>query len=143
MVGTRTHDHGNPSTMAKCILLINGPNLNLLGQREPELYGSTTLPQIEAAATQQAAAYGATLDVYQSNHEGNIIDAIHSARLKTDAIVINPGAFTYGTEIFPIIGLQLTCENSHTSVAIRDALLGVEIPFVEVYIKLLLLAILS
>jgi len=81
--------------MAKRILLINGPNLNLLGTREPELYGSSTLPQIEAAAMEQAAASGAELQVFQSNHEGNIIDAIHRARLEIDAIVINPAAFTY------------------------------------------------
>ncbi|KAF1361473.1 Dehydroquinase [Lizonia empirigonia] len=84
--------------MAKSILLINGPNLNLLGTREPATYGSTTLPQI-------------------SNHEGVILDRIHEARGNVDAIIINPGAFT------------------HTSVAIRDALLGVDIPFIEVHIS--------
>jgi 3-dehydroquinate dehydratase-2 len=103
--------------MAKNILLINGPNLNLLGTREPEKYGSTTLQDVESAAAKQAAAAGAELSAFQSNHEGAIIDRIHNAKKEgIEAIVINPGAFT------------------HTSVAIRDALAGVAIPFVEVHI---------
>lgn len=103
--------------MAKNILLINGPNLNLLGTREPEKYGSTTLQDVEATAVKQAAAAGAELATFQSNHEGAIIDRIHNAKKEgVQAIVINPGAFT------------------HTSVAIRDALAGVAIPFVEVHI---------
>lgn len=101
----------------KSILLINGPNLNLLGTREPHIYGSTTLSDIESTAKAQAADHRATLDAFQSNHEGAIIDRIHAARGTVDAIVINPGAFT------------------HTSVAIRDALVGVDIPFVEVHVS--------
>lgn len=104
--------------MAKRILLLNGPNLNLLGTREPEVYGSTTLAQVEAAAITQASAAGATLAAFQSNHEGALIDRIHAARQEgIDAIVINPGGLT------------------HTSVALRDALVGVAIPFVEIHIS--------
>jgi 3-dehydroquinate dehydratase-2 len=104
--------------MAKNLLLLNGPNLNLLGTREPEVYGSTTLADIESAAKAQAALAQAVLASYQSNHEGALIDRIHAARAeKVDAIIINPGALT------------------HTSVALRDALAGVAIPFVEVHIS--------
>ncbi|MDM5176717.1 type II 3-dehydroquinate dehydratase [Massilia sp. CCM 8695] len=104
--------------MAKKLLLLNGPNLNLLGTREPEVYGKATLADIENAATAQAGAAGATISCFQSNHEGALIDAIHAARLDgVDAIVINPGGLT------------------HTSVALRDALAGVAIPFVEVHIS--------
>jgi 3-dehydroquinate dehydratase, type II len=104
--------------MAKNLLLLNGPNLNLLGTREPEVYGSTTLADIEHAATAQANAGGAKLTAFQSNHEGALIDRIHSAKSEgIDAIVINPGGFT------------------HTSVAVRDALAGVAIPFIEVHIS--------
>lgn len=104
--------------MAKNLLLLNGPNLNLLGIREPEVYGSTTLADIEAAAKAQAASAQAVLTSFQSNHEGALIDRIHAARNeKIDAIIINPGALT------------------HTSVALRDALAGVAIPFVEVHIS--------
>ena len=104
--------------MAKKLLLVNGPNLNLLGTREPEVYGSTTLADIEQAATAQAAASGASLTSFQSNHEGALIDRIQAAKAEgVDAIVINPGGLT------------------HTSVALRDALAGVSIPFVEVHIS--------
>jgi 3-dehydroquinate dehydratase-2 len=104
--------------MVKKLLLLNGPNLNLLGTREPAVYGSETLADIERAATAQAAAAGATLSCFQSNHEGALIDRIHAARIEgVEAIVINPAAFT------------------HTSVALRDALAGVAIPFVEVHIS--------
>lgn len=104
--------------MAKNLLLLNGPNLNLLGSREPDVYGSTTLADVEAAAREQAAAAHAMLATFQSNHEGLLIDRIHAARgEQVDAIIINPGGLT------------------HTSVALRDALAGVAIPFVEVHIS--------
>ncbi|KAI1309861.1 catabolic 3-dehydroquinase [Xylaria venustula] len=103
--------------MSRTILLINGPNLNLLGTREPHIYGSTTLADVVSQAESQASTLGVTLQTFQSNHEGAIIDAIQAARETVDAIVINPGAFT------------------HTSVAIRDALLGVDIPFVELHVS--------
>ncbi len=100
------------------ILLINGPNLNLLGTREPEVYGSTTLADVENGLQQQAAELGLEIDCFQSNHEGAIVDRIHQARTEGVAFVlINPGAYT------------------HTSVAIRDAFTAVAIPFVEVHIS--------
>ncbi|KAF9869683.1 hypothetical protein CkaCkLH20_12870 [Colletotrichum karsti] len=103
--------------MASRILLINGPNLNLLGTREPETYGSTTLSDVVSMAEKQAADLKIHIENFQSNHEGGIIDRIHEAKGNIDAIVINPGAYT------------------HTSVGIRDALLGVDIPFVEIHIS--------
>lgn len=104
--------------MAKNILLLNGPNLNLLGSREPEVYGSATLKDVEQAAVAQAATAGARMTCFQSNHEGALIDRIHAARAEgIDAIVINPGGLT------------------HTSVALRDALAGVAIPFIEIHIS--------
>jgi 3-dehydroquinate dehydratase-2 len=104
--------------MARKLLLLNGPNLNLLGSREPEVYGSSTLADVENAALAQAAAGQVGLQCFQSNHEGALIDRIHAARLEAvDAIIINPGGFT------------------HTSVALRDALAGVAIPFIEVHIS--------
>ena len=99
-------------------LVLNGPNLNLLGTREPGTYGHTTLADIEAELMQMAANAGAELQCYQSNHEGALIDRIHAARGDgTQLIVINPGGLT------------------HTSVALRDALLGVGLPFIEVHIS--------
>ncbi len=104
--------------MAKSLLLLNGPNLNLLGTREPEVYGHTTLADVEHAAKEQATAAGATLQAFQSNHEGALIDRIHAAKKEgVEAIIINPGGLT------------------HTSVALRDALAGVAIPFLEVHIS--------
>jgi 3-dehydroquinate dehydratase-2 len=104
--------------MAKSILLLNGPNLNLLGTREPAVYGSSTLADVERAAAAQATAAGAKLICFQSNHEGALIDRIQAAKSEgIDAIVINPGGLT------------------HTSVALRDALAGVAIPFIEVHIS--------
>lgn len=102
----------------KKILLINGPNLNLLGTREPHLYGSTTLADIEAGLAADAAALGLALACFQSNHEGAIVDRIHQAQAEGAAfIIINPGAYT------------------HTSIAIRDAFAAVTIPFVEVHLS--------
>lgn len=103
--------------MPPSILLINGPNLNLLGTREPTTYGTTTLADIESSSKAHAASLGASLATFQSNHEGAIVDRIQAARNHADAIIINPGAFT------------------HTSVAIRDALLAVDIPFVELHVS--------
>ncbi len=104
--------------MATNLLLLNGPNLNLLGSREPLVYGATTLTEVERAAKAQAEAAGAKLDSFQSNHEGDLIDRIHAAReAGVNAIIINPGGLT------------------HTSVSLRDALAGVAIPFVEVHIS--------
>lgn len=104
--------------MAKNILLINGPNLNMLGTREPDVYGSTTLADVERMLTDRAVELGAALESYQSNHEGALIDRIHLAKQQgTDAIIINPGGLT------------------HTSVALLDALRGVDIPFIEIHIS--------
>jgi 3-dehydroquinate dehydratase-2 len=104
--------------MATKLLLLNGPNLNLLGTREPEIYGSTTLTDVEHAAKEQAAAANVRLDSFQSNHEGVLIDRIHAARSEgIEVIIINPGGLT------------------HTSVALRDALAGVAIPFIEIHIS--------
>lgn len=99
------------------ILLLNGPNLNLLGIREPGHYGSQTLSQIVDDLEKQAAESGAELTHLQSNREYELIEAIHQAHNNVDFIIINPAAFT------------------HTSVAIRDALLGVAIPFIEVHLS--------
>jgi 3-dehydroquinate dehydratase-2 len=100
------------------LLLLNGPNLNLLGTREPEIYGRETLADVESALKTIATARGAEIDCFQSNHEGALIDRIHAARQAgVDAIVINPGALT------------------HTSVALRDALAGVKISFIEVHLS--------
>jgi 3-dehydroquinate dehydratase-2 len=99
------------------LLVLHGPNLNLLGSREPGLYGSSTLAEIDAALQQQAASLGVALASFQSNHEGGLVDRIHQARGHCDGILINAGAYT------------------HTSIAIRDALLAVEIPFVELHLS--------
>jgi 3-dehydroquinate dehydratase II len=99
-------------------LVIHGPNLNLLGTREPQVYGTTTLAQIDAELKQIAANAGVSLSSYQSNHEGALIDRIHAARADgTKFIVINPGGL------------------SHTSVALRDALGAVALPAIEVHIS--------
>lgn len=100
------------------ILVLNGPNLNLLGVREPGIYGADTLDSIASRLKARAAAADTSLDSFQSNHEGALVDRIHAAREEgVRFILINPGAFT------------------HTSVAIRDALLGVAIPFVEIHLS--------
>ena len=99
------------------LLVLHGPNLNLLGTREPGLYGSSTLAEIDAALQLQATSLGVALTSFQSNHEGGLVDRIHQARGHCDGILINAGAYT------------------HTSIAIRDALLAVEIPFVELHLS--------
>ena len=100
------------------LLLLNGPNLNLLGTREPDVYGQQTLPQIEQALIQQARAGGAELSALQSNAEHELVDAVQGAAASgVDFILINPGAFT------------------HTSIALRDAFLGVGIPLIEVHLS--------
>jgi 3-dehydroquinate dehydratase-2 len=104
--------------MAKSLLVLHGPNLNLLGTREPALYGHATLEDIDRDLARIAAEGGATLRAFQSNHEGALVDRIQAARADgTDFIVINPAALT------------------HTSVALRDALTGVAIPFVEIHLS--------
>ena len=99
------------------ILLINGPNLNLLGTREPEIYGNKTLTDIEEDLKKIAKSKKILLECFQSNHEGEIVDKIHDSVCKIQGILINAGAFT------------------HTSISIRDALIGSKIPFVEVHIS--------
>jgi 3-dehydroquinate dehydratase-2 len=100
------------------LLLINGPNLNLLGSREPEVYGSQTLADIERELAGEAEALGHRLSTFQSNHEGALVDRVQQAKADgVNFILLNPGAYT------------------HTSVALRDALLGVAIPFVEVHLS--------
>lgn len=99
------------------ILLINGPNLNLLGKREPNIYGNITLHEIETGLKTVCEQSGWAFDAYQSNAEHELINKVHEAKNNFDAIVINPAAFT------------------HTSVALRDALLGVDIPFVEIHLS--------
>ena len=98
--------------------MLHGPNLNLLGTREPEVYGATTLADINAALAERAAARGVTLAHFQSNHEGALVDRIHAAKSEgIEFIIINPAAYT------------------HTSVALRDALAGVVIPYIEVHLS--------
>ncbi len=99
------------------ILVLHGPNLNQLGQREPEVYGRTTLSEIQATLSELGESLGASVESFQSNHEGALIDRIHSAMGEVDGILINPGGLT------------------HTSVSLRDALVGSEIPFVEVHLS--------
>ena len=101
----------------KKILIINGPNLNLLGTREPEIYGKTTLKDIETELKNRAEKLNIEVECFQSNHEGEIVDKICGAKGKFDAIIINPAAYT------------------HTSVAIRDAFAAIDIPAIEVHIS--------
>jgi 3-dehydroquinate dehydratase-2 len=99
------------------VLVIHGPNLNLLGEREPQVYGSVTLEDINKSLEEQAKKSGVELKTYQSNHEGELVEAIQNARNWADVIIINPAAYT------------------HTSVAIRDALSAVNVPAIEVHLS--------
>lgn len=102
---------------AATVLLVHGPNLNLLGERKPDVYGTTTLLDIEAQVAAAANARGAAVLCYQSNHEGALIDFLHEHRRFADGVVLNAGAFT------------------HTSVALRDAIEAIQLPVVEVHIS--------
>ena len=99
------------------IAVLNGPNLNLLGQREPELYGRITLGQIEAMVREAARAEGAEIDWFQTNHEGELVDAVQKLKGRADGALINAAALT------------------HSSLALRDALLAVRVPFVELHLS--------
>jgi 3-dehydroquinate dehydratase II len=100
------------------VLVLNGPNLNLLGQREPHLYGFTTLDDIDRALTERAERAGIVLETFQSNHEGALIERMHAARNEGfDFLIINPGGFT------------------HSSVALRDAVLATDLSFIEVHLS--------
>lgn len=99
------------------IAVIHGPNLRLLGRREPEVYGSDTLADVNAAVAAEAQALGVEVEFFQSNHEGEILDYLEEASARVEGFVVNPGAFT------------------HTSIALRDALTGVGRPFVEVHLS--------
>jgi len=104
--------------LAKSILVLNGPNLNLLGTRETSIYGCETLAQVEGQLRAIASARKLGLQCFQSNHEGELVDRVHAARNEgVDFLIVNAGALT------------------HTSIALRDALLGVAIPFIEVHIS--------
>jgi 3-dehydroquinate dehydratase-2 len=99
------------------ILILNGPNLNLLGQREPGVYGSITLAEIEAGVRSQAEAWGVEVEFRQTNHEGQLVDWLHEADRGFDGVVLNAGAYT------------------HTSLALRDAIAGIRVPVVEVHLS--------
>ncbi len=99
------------------VAVLNGPNLNLLGEREPEIYGAVTLGQIEAAVRERARALGVECVFSQTNHEGELVDAIQKLKGSADGAIVNAAAFT------------------HTSLAVRDALLAVRVPFVEVHLS--------
>jgi 3-dehydroquinate dehydratase-2 len=110
---SQNRDAGRP----RRVLLLHGPNLNLLGRREPEVYGTTTLADVDARARALGAELGLEVDARQSNHEGALIDAVQEAMTDFGAVVINPGGYT------------------HTSVALRDALAALSVPVVEVHIS--------
>jgi len=99
------------------VAVIHGPNLRLLGKREPEVYGADTLEDVNAALHALASELGAGIETFQSNHEGELLDFIEDAATRVDGFLINPGAFT------------------HTSIALRDALTGVDRPFVECHVS--------
>lgn len=106
-----------PETVAMRILVINGPNLNLIGTRRPDIYGTTTLDELDEQCRHWGADLGATVETFQSNHEGGLIDRLHAARHEFDAVVINPGALT------------------HYSYALRDAIEAIALPTVEVHLS--------
>ncbi len=99
------------------VLVLHGPNLNLLGQREPDVYGSATLQDVDASLDELATHSGAAVECRQSNQEGELIDWLHDAASSFDGVLINPGGFT------------------HTSVALRDAIAGIDLPVVEVHLS--------
>jgi 3-dehydroquinate dehydratase-2 len=99
------------------IAVLNGPNLNLLGQREPEVYGQTTLDEIEKMVRDAALSHGADIEWFQSNHEGQLVDAVQGLRGRVDGALVNAAALT------------------HTSLALRDAMLAVRVPFVELHLS--------
>lgn len=103
--------------MSKVIYILNGPNLNLLGQREPEIYGTETLGDIETMCAAQAKKYGQSIAFHQSNDEGKMVDIIHQARAEACGLIINAGAYT------------------HTSIAILDALQTLDVPVIEVHLS--------
>lgn len=106
-----------PSATSKSLLVIHGPNLNMLGKREPEIYGTTTLADIDADLKKTGARLGLTVDTFQSNHEGALVEKIQNAVGTVDGLIINPAAYT------------------HTSVAIRDAVLLLDVPVVEIHLS--------
>ena len=111
--GRKTASHA-----ARTVLVLHGPNLNLLGTREPAIYGNDTLETIDQRLVRYGSEHGVQVECFQSNHEGELIERVHAAKAQGTAfIVINPGGFT------------------HTSVALRDALAGVSIPFIEVHLS--------
>lgn len=103
--------------MSMSILILNGPNLNLLGTRQPEVYGPTTLADIEALCDAKAASLGVSVTFEQSNHEGALVDALHGARGKHKGVILNAGAYT------------------HTSVALMDAISSIELPVLELHLS--------
>ena len=103
--------------MTKKILILNGPNLNLLGTRQPEVYGTTTLADIEAMCAEKASQLGVEVVFQQDNHEGGLVDALHAARGTIDGVILNAGAYT------------------HTSIALMDAISSVELPVIELHLS--------
>jgi 3-dehydroquinate dehydratase-2 len=99
------------------ILVLHGPNLNLLGEREPAVYGSTTLPEIDGRLLRRARELGVQVETFQSNHEGALIDRLQAARRELSGVIVNPGGLT------------------HTSVALRDAIAGLPLPAIEVHLS--------